>query len=141
MDKLNKLIALLRNLYNLLIMKEVNPPYCATGETPSFLLFSWVVRDKLPTVPSTVDSSRHDAAVKCNRVKKEKMKIHADAKQRARTTTGDDVLVKHAGTNGKLTSYWANDIFTIATMRRPVIIVKRKRDGKVFGRSISMVKK
>ena len=141
MDKLNKLIALLRNLYNLLLKKEVNPPYCATGETPSFLLFSWVVRDKLPTVTSTVDSSRHDAAVKCNRVQKEKMKIHADAKQRARTTTGDDVLVKHTGTNGKLTSYWANDIFTIATMRRPVIIVKRKRDGKVFGRSISMVKK
>ena len=41
-----------------------NTPHCTTGETPSFLLFSRAVRDKLPTVPGTVDGSRHDDAVK-----------------------------------------------------------------------------
>ena len=35
-----------------------NTPDCTTGETPSLLLFPRVVRDKLPTVPSTVDGSR-----------------------------------------------------------------------------------
>ena len=82
MDKLNKLIALLRNLYNLLLKKEVNPPYCATGEMPSFLLFSWVVRDKLPTVTSTVDSSRHDAAVKCNRIQKNENSCRCETKSK-----------------------------------------------------------
>ena len=51
-----------------------NTPHCRTGETPSFLLFSRAVRDKLPTVPVTVDGSRHDNAVKRNRALKEKMK-------------------------------------------------------------------
>ena len=44
---------------------------CTTGETPSLLLFSRVVRDKLPTVPSTVDGSRHNDAVKHNRAQRE----------------------------------------------------------------------
>ena len=37
-------------------------------------------------------------------------------KQRAKPTelkAGDDVLVKHTGTKGKLTSYWTNDLFTV----------------------------
>ena len=44
-----------------------NTPHSTAGETPSFLLFSRVVRDNLPTVPGTVDGSRHDDAVKRNR--------------------------------------------------------------------------
>ena len=44
-----------------------NTPHCTTGETPSFLLFSRIVRDKLPTVPGPIDASRHDDAVKRNR--------------------------------------------------------------------------
>ena len=55
-----------------------NTPHCTTGETPSFLLFSMTVRDKLPTVPGTEDASRHDDAVKRNRAQKEKMKTYAD---------------------------------------------------------------
>ena len=42
---------------------------------PSFLLFSRVVKDKLPAVPGTVDHSRHDDTVKRNRVPKEKWKL------------------------------------------------------------------
>ena len=78
-----------------------NTPYCTTGETLSFYLFSRVVWDKLPTVPGNFDGSRHDNAVKRNCVQKEKMKIYADAKRRAKPTkskAGDDVLVKHTGT-------------------------------------------
>ena len=78
-----------------------NTPYCTTGETLSFYLFSRVVWDKLPTVPGNFDGSRHDNAVKQNCAQKEKMKIYADAKRRAKPTklkAGDDVLVKHTGT-------------------------------------------
>ena len=110
----------------------------------SFLLFSRVVRDMLPTVPSTVDGSRHDAAVKPNCALKEKMKTYADTKGRAKTTelkAGDDVLVKYTGTKDKLTSYWTNDLFTVTKVNGSTITVKRKRDGKVFARNISMVKK
>ena len=54
-----------------------NTPHCKTGENLSLLLFSRVVRDKLTTVPSTVDRSRHDDVVKRNRAQKEKMKLIA----------------------------------------------------------------
>ena len=121
-----------------------NTPHCTTGETPSFLLFSRTVKDKLPTVPGTEDVSRHEDAVKRNRAQKEKMKTYTDVKRRAKPTelkAGAVVLVKHAGTKDKLTSYWTNDLFTVTKVNGPTIIVKRKRDGKVFARNISMVKK
>ena len=51
-----------------------NTSHCTTGKTLSFLLFSRVVRDKSSTVPSTVDSSGHDDAIKLNRAQKQKMK-------------------------------------------------------------------
>ena len=106
--------------------------------------FSRVRRDKLPTAPSTVDGSRHDDTVKRNHTQKYKMKTYTHAKRRAKPTelkAGDDVLVKHAGTKKKLTSYWTNDLFTITKVNGPIITVKKKRDGKVFARNISMVKK
>ena len=121
-----------------------NTPHCTTGETPSFLLFSRTVRDKLPTVPGTEEVSRHNDAVKGNRAQKEKMKTYADMKRRAKPTelkAGDNVLVKHTGTKDKLTSYWTNDLFTLTKVNGPTIIVRRKRDGKVFARNISMIKK
>ena len=121
-----------------------NTPHCTTGETSSFLLFSRTVRDKLPTVPGTEDVSRHDDAIKQNRAWKEKMKTYADMKRRAKPTelkVGDDVLVKHTGTKGKLASYWTNDLFTVTKVNGPTMIVRRKRDGNVFARNISMVKK
>ena len=104
--------------------------------------YTTAVRNKLPTVPGTVDGSRNGDAVKWNRAQKEKMKTYTDAKPRAKPTeskTEDDVLVKHKDMNDKLTSYWANDLFTVAKVKGPTIIVKRKRDGEVFARSISMV--
>ena len=125
-------------------MSYRNTHHCTTGETPSFLPFSRTVRDKLPTVPGTEDVSRHDDAVKRNRAQKEKMRTYADMKRRAKPTelkAGDDVLVKHTGTKDKLTSYWTNDLFTVTKVNGPTIIVRRKRDGKVFARNISMVKK
>ena len=72
------------------------------------------------------------------------MKTYADMKRRAKPTelkAGDDVLVKHTCTKGKLTSYWTNDLFTVTRVNGQTIIVRRKRDGEVFGRNISMVKK
>ena len=96
---------------------------------PCFLLFSRTVRDKLPTVPSTEDVSRHDDAVKRNRAQNEKMKTYADMKRRAKQTelkTGDDVLVKHTSTKDKLTSYWTNDLFTVTNGNGPTIIVGGK---------------
>ena len=65
-------------------MSYRNTPHCTIGETPSFLLFSRVVRDKLPTVSSTVEGSRHDDAVKRNRAQEVKLKSYADAKRRAK---------------------------------------------------------
>ena len=83
------------------LLSYKNTPYCTTGETLSFYLFSRVVWDKLPTVPGNFDGSRHDNVVKRNCAQKEKMKIYADAKRRAKPTklkAGYDVLVKHTGT-------------------------------------------
>ena len=82
-----------------------NSPHCTASETPSLLLFSRVVRDEIPTVPSTVDSSRQDDEVKGSCVQKEKMKPYANVKQRAKPTelkAGKNVLVKHTVTKGKL---------------------------------------
>ena len=53
----------------------------------------------------------------------------------------DGILVKHTGTKYKLTSYWTNDLFAVTKVKGPTIIVKGKRDGKIFARNISMVKK
>lgn len=75
---------------------------------------------------------------------KKKMKTYADAKWRTKPTeskAGDDVLIKYTGTRDKLTSYWANDLFTVVNANGHVIIVKRKKDWKVFARNTSMVKK
>ena len=58
-----------------------------------------------------------------------------------KTKTVDDVLIKYTGTRDNLTNYWTNDLFTVAKMNGPAIIVNRKRDGNVFTRNISMVKK
>ena len=72
------------------------------------------------------------------------MKTYADIKRRAKPTelkAGDDVLVKHTGTKDKLTSYWTNYLFTVTKVNGQPIIVRRKRDGKVFARNISLVKK
>ena len=114
-------------------MSYRNTHHCTTGETPSFLPFSRTVRDKLPTVPGTEDVSRHDDAVKRNRAQKEKMRTYADMKRRAKPTelkAGDDVLVKHTGTKDKLTSYWINDLFTLAKVNGPTIIVRKKKRWK-----------
>ena len=65
-------------------------------------------------------------------------------KRRDKTTelkAGEYVLAKHAGMKDKLTSYWENDLFTVTNVNEPTIIGKRKRDGKVFARNMSMVKK
>ena len=116
-----------------------NTLHCTTGETPSFLLFSRTVRDKLPTVPGTEGVSRHDDVVKRNRAQKEKMKTYANMKLRAKPTelkAGDDVLVNHTGTKDKLTSYWTNDLFSVTKVNGATIIVRRKRDGNVFARNI-----
>ena len=72
------------------------------------------------------------------------MSQDADVKRRAKPTelkAGDDVLVKHTRTKDKSTSYWKNYLLTVTKMNRPTIIVRRKRDEKVFSRNISMVKK
>ena len=61
-----------------------NTPPGKTGKTPSFLLFYRVVRDKLPAVPSPVDGSKHDDAVKRNHAQEEKMKTYVDVKRRRR---------------------------------------------------------
>ena len=71
---------------DMFLLSYRNTPYCTTGETLSFYLFSRVVWDKLPTVPGNFDGSRHDNAVKRNCAQKEKMKIYADAKRRAKPT-------------------------------------------------------
>ena len=116
-----------------------NTLHCTTGETPSFLLFSRTVRDKLQTVPGTEGVSRHDDVVKRNRAQKEKMKTYANMKLRAKPTelkAGDDVLVNHTGTKDKLTSYWTNDLFSVTKVNGTTIIVRRKRDGNVFARNI-----
>ena len=116
-----------------------NTLHCTTGETPSFLLFSRTVRDKLPTFPGTEGVSRHDDVVKRNRAQKEKMKTYANMKLRAKPTelkAGDDVLVNHTGTKDKLTSYWTNDLFSVTKVNGATIIVRRKRDGNVFARNI-----
>ena len=52
---------------NTFLLSYRNASHCTPGGTPSFLLFSRTVRDKLPTVPDTEDVSRHDDAVKRNR--------------------------------------------------------------------------
>ena len=120
-------------------MSYRNTLHCTTGETPSFLLFSRTVRDKLPTVPGTEDVSRHDDVVKRNRAQKEKMKTYANMKLRAKPTelkAGDDVLVNHTGTKDKLTSCWTKDLFSVTKVNGTTIIVRRKRDGKVFARNI-----
>ena len=41
----------------------------------------------------------------------------------------------------KLTSYWTNDLFPVTKANGPTITVRRNRDGKVFARNFSMVKK
>ena len=114
----------------------------------SFIRFSRTVRDKLPTVPGTQDISRYSKtkndALKRNRAQNDKRKTYADGKQRAKPTelkAGDNVLVKHTGMKGKLTNYWANDLFTVSKVNGPTIIVSRKRDEKLFARNISMVEK
>ena len=50
-------------------------------------------------------------------------------------------LIRKTGMKDKLTSYWTNNLFTVAKENGTVIIVKKKRDGKDFARKISMVKK
>ena len=89
-------------------------------------------------------SSKHNEAVKRNRAQKEKMKTYGDAKQRAVTTElkpEDNVLFKHTGPTDKLTNHWGNDLVTVTKVSRPTKIVERKKDGKVFARNISIVKK
>ena len=124
---------------NTFLLTYRNTLHCTTDETPSFLLFSRTVRDKLPTVPGTEGVSRHNDVVKRNRAQKEKMKTYANMKLRAKPTelkAGDDVLVNHTGTKDKLTSYWTNDLFSVTKVNGATIIVRRKRDGNVFARNI-----
>ena len=40
-----------------------------------------------------------------------------------------------------MTSYWTNDLFTVSKVNGPTIISTSKKDGKVFARNISMIKK
>ena len=110
--KMSELIALLRKLYNLLLTKDVigNMIWIYFGSAAetffivqvkdwlSCLVFSRVVRDKLSTVLSTVDSTRYDDKVKRNRAQREKIANYVAVKRKAKPTelnAGDDVLVKH----------------------------------------------
>ena len=88
------------------------------------------MKDKLPTVKSTFDSSKHDDTVTRNLVQKGKPKTYADVKRKAKPTElkgGNDVLVKHSGTEDKLRNSWAFDLFTVSKVNRPVIIVKANK--------------
>ena len=60
-------------------------PQHTIGKAPSFLLFSRVDRDKLPTVPSAADDSRHGDTVKRKPALKEKNENLSQCETRSKT--------------------------------------------------------
>ena len=154
MGKLSELIALLRKLYKLLLPKAV------IGNT-NWIRFCWAT-EILPIVQevkrrlsffflgplrTSYNCSRYWRCLKargCSKMKpcpERKNENLYWCETKSQTNWGADVLVKHTGKKEKLTSYWTNDLFTVTKVKGPTIIVRRKRDGKVFTRNISMVKK
>ena len=133
-----------RNELNTFLLSYRNTPHCTTGETPSFLLFSRNIRDKLPSIPHEINNRRHQEAVSKNNVNKEKMKQYCDLKRRAKNddiNVDDVVLLKHTGMKDKLTSTWSTYPCEVIKVNGTAVVVKRRRDGKIFTRNISMVKK
>lgn len=117
-------------------------PHPTTGRSPSELLFGRRIRTKLPQLPH---SSHTDEAVRDkDRFQKEKGRIAADSKRRARSSVievGDRVLVKRMRKENKLSSTFAPEEFVVVRKSGADTTVRSTSDGKDYRRNIADLKR
>lgn len=126
------------NLLSYLLMYR-STPHSELGKTPSELLFGRNIRDKIPQIKYPNLAIDFDQLADQDKLRKEKGKIYADQRKRARTSSieiGDTVLLR-ASKQNKLSPNFNSEEFTVVDRKGGEIQVKSNISGKLFKRNTS----
>lgn len=129
------------DLHDYLIMYR-STPHSTTMKTPSELMYGWNIRDKLPSIqqPKEIDEELHDR----DKEKKERGKLYADKKRRARTSDimiGDNVLLKRQMSTNKLSTTFEPTTFRVIEKHGPEVLVENTETKTQYRRNVAHVKK
>lgn len=116
--------------------------HTTTGKSPGELMFGRKIRNKLPQVPLTrvEDGEVRDR----DRVMKEKGKVYADNKRKARDSdidVGDNVLVMRTRKDNKLDTTFAPEEYAVVKKRGSDTTVRSQLTGKELRRNVAHLKK
>lgn len=131
-----------RNVLCQYILSYHATPHSTTGRSPSELMFGRRIRSKLPQIPL---SSHMDEDVRDHdKLQKEKGRVAADAKRRARTSEieiGDRVLMKRMRKENKLSSGFSPEEFVVVRRTGADTTVRSTEDGKEYRRNVTDLKR
>ncbi|XP_055622409.1 uncharacterized protein K02A2.6-like [Toxorhynchites rutilus septentrionalis] len=116
--------------------------HTTTGKSPSELMFGRRMRTKLPTILAT--SPEYDEVRDRDVVEKEKGRVYADEKRRARKSdieVGDQVLAKRVRKENKLNADFSTAEFDVVRKSGTDVVIRSKETGEEFRRSAAHLKK
>lgn len=112
-----------------------------TGKSPSEMMFGRRIRSKLPTVPVIIhdDGETRDR----DRLWKEKGRVYADARRKARPnpiTVGDMVFAKRMKKDNKLTTDFSPELFEVTDRVGSEVSLRSTISGKKLKRNVVHLK-
>lgn len=116
-------------------------PHSTTKFSPSELLFGWNIRDKLPGNSRKVNNNE---AKENDRKSKEKGKVYADSKRKAKPLNidvGDYVVVKNFIRKNKLTTTFNPDPHLVIQREGSRLHLKNTKSGVVYNRHVNHTKR
>lgn len=119
-------------------------PHSVTGVTPSELFFKRKFRDKIPMITDTNQNSGNMEVKDRDKEQKEKGKIYADRKRKAKECDlepGDKVYIKNMNKDNKLSLNYEATKHTVEKSVGGDIEVRNDETGQVHRRNIVHLKK
>ncbi|XP_035901959.1 uncharacterized protein K02A2.6 isoform X2 [Anopheles stephensi] len=113
-------------------------PHSTTKRTPSEMLLSYNIRDRLPSIyePKIADEEISDR----DKISKEKGKLYADKRRNAKCNPiaeGDEVLMKKTFKANKLSTNFGSKIFKVVKRKGGDVVVECKETGVQYRRHVS----
>ena len=115
--------------------------HTTTGKTPAELMFGRNLRTKLPYVPATTIDT--EGVRDRDKLEKEKGRVYADSKRRARPSSikvGEHVLAKRMRKDNKLSSDFGPEEFKVVQKKGTEVVIRSTDSGKEYRRSAAHLK-
>ncbi|XP_052564009.1 uncharacterized protein K02A2.6-like [Culex pipiens pallens] len=117
-------------------------PHPTTGRSPAELMFGRKIRSKLPQLPR--EASFDEEVRDHDKLQKEKGRVYADTKRKARTSeieVGDRVLAKRMRKDNKLSSDFGPEEFEVIRKSGADVTVSSAQDGVQYRRNVRHLKR